>query len=106
MGEVKENLIASDRKNALQRFNQPHFKRIAKVMMGEPNADYKKRVHAQLLQEKQAKSDAEWNRKKAEQERKRALKKRKAEVEEKRKIALEEAKARKEAAEAKKAEEE
>merc|ERR1712217_1021250 len=102
--EVKQNLVAADRKELLKRFRQPHFKRVAKVVMGEPAADYKKKVHAQLLEEKQKKSDADWNRKKAEQARRIELAKKKAEAEEKRKVAMEEARKRKEAADAKRKE--
>merc|ERR1711972_139442 len=102
--EVKQNLVAEDRKMNLQRFNQPHFKKIAKVVMGEPTADYKERVHADLLKDKQHQTDAEWNKKKVEQEKRRAIKKRKAEAEEKKRIAMEEAKKRKEAADAKRKE--
>merc|ERR1712187_8348 len=99
-----ENLIAADRKTTLRRFKQPHFKRIAKVVMGEPSSDYKKIVHAELLAEKQRSADAEWKRKKVEQERKRAIAKKKAEEEEKRKARIEEAKKRKEEADAKRKE--
>merc|ERR1712217_206507 len=92
--EVKQNLVAADRKELLKRFRQPHFKRVAKVVMGEPAADYKKKVHAQLLEEKQKKADADRNRKKAEQarrielaKRKELLEKKKAEEEAKKKAA-------------------
>merc|ERR1711972_726122 len=47
--EVKQNLIAADRKENLKRFNLPHFKKIATVVMGEPPADHKVKVHAQFL---------------------------------------------------------
>merc|ERR1712007_193342 len=94
--EVKENLVAADRKANLRRFNQPHFKRVAKVVMGEPSADYKKQVHAELLEEKQRKSDMEWKHKKVAQERRREIAKRKAEEEEQRRVKAEEAKKRKE----------
>merc|ERR1711920_50565 len=53
--EVKENLTASDRKVNLKRFNLPHFKKIAAVVMGEPNAEYKSKVHEKLLQDKERK---------------------------------------------------
>merc|ERR1712190_610264 len=102
--EVKQNLVASDRAENLKRFNMPHFKKIAKVMMGEPKSDYKERVHVQVLQDKQKKSDTEWRQKKAEKERKKAAIKRQKELEAKKAAAAEEAKKRKEAAEAKRKE--
>merc|ERR1711920_505568 len=68
--EVKENLTASDRKLNLKRFNLPHFKKIAAVIMGEPNAEYKEKVHAKLLQDKQRKVDAEHKQKLLAKERK------------------------------------
>merc|ERR1712039_286921 len=51
--EVKENLIAADRSKNLRRFNLPHFKKIAHIVMGEPKADYKALVHSKLLAIKQ-----------------------------------------------------
>merc|ERR1712039_234230 len=89
--EVKQNLIASDRAENLKRFTMPHFKKIAKVMMGEPKSDYKARVHVDVLKDKQQKSDAEWRKKKAEKERKKAA------AEAKRKELLEKKKAAEEA---------
>merc|ERR1712150_231911 len=73
MGEVKANLIAEERKEVLARFCAPHFKRVAHVVMGEPNAEYKSAQHSKLLQEKQERVTAEWKAKKAEDERKKAL---------------------------------
>merc|ERR1711948_99415 len=82
--EVKQNLIASERTENLKRFDMPHFRKIAKVMMGEPKSDYKERVHVQVLQDKQQRSERDWRLKKA--------------------AAAEEAKKRREAAEAKRKE--
>merc|ERR1711948_59668 len=102
--EVKQNLVASDRAENLKRFNMPHFKKIAKVMMGEPKSDYKARVHVDVLKDKQQKSDAEWRKKKAEKERKKAAIKRQKELEARKAAAAEEAKKRKEGEEAKEGE--
>merc|ERR1711972_400604 len=71
--EVKQNLVQADRKENLKRFSAPHFKKIAHVVMGEPSAEYKKFVQQKLLEEKQAKADAEWKVKKAEKERKKQI---------------------------------
>merc|ERR1712039_736887 len=103
--EVKQNLVADDRAQNLKRFNMAHFKKIAKVMMGEPKSDYRERVHVDVLKDKQQKSDTEWRQKKAEKERKKAALKRQKELEAKKAAAAAEAK-RKELLEKKKAAEE
>merc|ERR1712151_827765 len=80
MGEVKENLVAADRKATLKRFDVPHFKKIAKVVMGEPDKEYKDKTYAQLLVAKQAKADREFKAAKLEKERKKAIAKRQKEI--------------------------
>merc|ERR1712087_773139 len=99
--EVKENLVADDRKANLQRFNMPHFKKIAKVMMGEPANDYKEKVYAQMLVDKQTKSDREFKQAKIEKQRKKAIAKRQKELKKKQEAAAAEAKKKREEAEAK-----
>merc|ERR1712194_761916 len=99
--EVKDNLVAEDRKVNLQRFNMPHFKKIAKVMMGEPANDYKEKVYAQMLVDKQAKSDKEFKQAKIEKQRKKAIAKRQKEFKKKQEAAAAELKKRREEAEAK-----
>merc|ERR1712066_730774 len=71
--EVKQNLVAADRKANLKLFKQPHFKQIAHVMMGEPTNDFKEKVHAKLLEEKQKVADDAWTKQKAEKERKKNI---------------------------------
>merc|ERR1712217_191818 len=90
--EVKQNLLEDDRKANLERFNLPHFTKVAKVMMGEPKKDFKDRVHAKLLQNKQQKSDVAWKQKKQEKERKKILAQKEKERKEKLEKAREEAK--------------
>jgi hypothetical protein len=97
--EVKSNLIASERKEVLKKFNYPCYKKVARVMMGEPNKEFKALAQKKLLKDKQAKSDKQWQNKKSEAQRKRAtaqrqkeLRKAKAEAEKKRKAAAEEKK--------------
>merc|ERR1712187_62593 len=102
--EVKENLVAADREASVKQFKSQNFRRIAKIMMGEPPADFKLKVHAKVLEEKQKKSDNEWRKKKADQERKRMLKKKQKEQDEKKKAAAEEIKKKREAIEAKRKE--
>merc|ERR1712194_313530 len=63
---------AADRQELLKRFNYPCYKKTAKVMMGEPNKEYKSLVQTKLLKDKQAKSDNAWKAKTAEVARKKA----------------------------------
>ena len=58
--EVKSNLLKSERKELLRRFDLPHFRRVAAVVVGEPPESFKSKVQAALLKEKQEKLDAEW----------------------------------------------
>merc|ERR1712194_991991 len=98
--EVKGNLCPKDRSEVLSRFSASHYKPIAHVAMGEPPADWKEVVHANLLEAKQKKLDEEFKKKQVEQARKKAAaeakkkldeqKKKKAEEEEKKKKAEEE----------------
>merc|ERR1712194_701088 len=90
--EVKGNLCPKDRSEVLSRFSASHYKPIAHVAMGEPPADWKEVVHANLLEAKQKKLDEEFKKKQVEQARKKEEeeKKKKAEEEEKKKKAEEE----------------
>eukprot|EP00933_Yihiella_yeosuensis_P072094 TRINITY_DN8038_c0_g2_i2.p1 TRINITY_DN8038_c0_g2~~TRINITY_DN8038_c0_g2_i2.p1 ORF type:complete len:463 (+),score=119.39 TRINITY_DN8038_c0_g2_i2:63-1451(+) len=78
--EVKSNLIAEERAEVLKRFNDPRFKKVAQVVIGEPKEEFKKKVHARLLEEKQAKSDMEWRAKKSEKDKIKQVKKRQKEI--------------------------
>lgn len=95
--ELKSNLLAEDRASGLARFAPAHFKKVAAVMLGEPSAGYKERVHKLLLADKEAKAEAEKKKREAEAERKKAL--------EAKKKKAEEAKKAREAAQKKKKEE-
>merc|ERR1712072_751957 len=68
-----ENLTQTDREANLKRFSNPAYKKIATVVMGEPNAAYKKVVHSRILKEKKEKAETEWKAKKQEKERKKQL---------------------------------
>jgi len=83
--EVKQNLVADERKANLQRFNLPHFKKVAHVIMGDPSKDFQAKVHKKMLDDKQEEEDRKWKLKKLEMERKRAIKERQAAVEKARK---------------------
>lgn len=101
--EVRSNLIAEDRQASLEGFTSSKFKRIAQVVMGEPTKDFKTMVQTKILEEKQAKAEAEWKQRKLDREKKKAFEKRKQEAAEKHKMALE---ARKKAEEERKAKKE
>jgi len=68
--EVKENLSADDRAAALKRFSKHSYKRVAHVVMGEPDDAFKKVVHSKILKEKKEKAETEWKAKKVEVEKK------------------------------------
>jgi len=85
--EVKSNLIAAERQAVLKKFNYPCYKKVARVIMGEPTKEFKAKVHNKLLKDKQAKSDHEFKRKQADALRKKQVEKKQKEI----------AKARKEA---------
>eukprot|EP00434_Breviolum_minutum_P044199 symbB.v1.2.039448.t1/scaffold6570.1/size16995/3 len=66
--EVKSNLVKEERSQLLKRFTENYFKTVAQVVMGEPPADFKEKVHKSLLAEKQEKVTQEWKRRKMEKE--------------------------------------
>lgn len=96
--EVKSNLVAAERAETLQRFSAPHFKKIARVAMGEPKADFKQGQLDSLLKEKQEKATEAWKRKKAEVERKKQIEAVKKKQQEAMKKRMEEAAEKKAAA--------
>jgi len=79
--QLKSNLVASERAEALARFGSEHFNKVASVVMGEPNAQYKKLVQDLLLAEKKKKADAERKKKSMEAERKRLAEERQKKAE-------------------------
>merc|ERR550534_3310235 len=68
--EVKSNLIAAERGDLLKRFNFPFYKKVAQVTMGEPDKEFKAKVHEAMLKEKQEQAEREWRARKLEKERK------------------------------------
>merc|ERR1712066_563987 len=54
--QVKNNLVAEERKRMLGRFDPMDYKRIALVVMGEPPANFKAKAHNLLLDEKKKKA--------------------------------------------------
>merc|ERR1712228_312459 len=73
--EVKQNLVAGDRQKNLERFNLPHFRKVACVVMGEPPAVFKQRAQEKILKDKQEKSDITWKQQQNEKKRKRDMEK-------------------------------
>jgi len=67
---VKGNLVAEDRKAALERFTGTGFTKVAKVIMGASSAEYKAWIQEQMLASKRLKAEAEARKKKAELARK------------------------------------
>merc|ERR1712060_874589 len=53
---VKKNLIAEERQKMLEQFDPAEFKRVAVVVMGEPPAAFKAKVHAAMLEAKKKKA--------------------------------------------------
>merc|ERR1712187_406518 len=73
------SLLSEERKDMLKRFSAPHFKKVAVVLVGEPKKDYKERVMALMLKDKQAASDMEFKAKKLDEQRKKLIEKRQKE---------------------------
>merc|ERR1711979_28937 len=103
--EVKSNLVEAERKEILQRFSAPHFRKVAHVVMGEPSAEYKKLEQEKMLKEKQDKSDKAWHAKKAEKDRKKQIAERQKQLAEAKKKFEEDKKKKAEEEKKKKAEE-
>merc|ERR1712217_575143 len=78
----KKNLLADERKKALDAFPAHSFRRVCQVRMGEPDEDFKAGVLDHILAEKKAKSEKEAQKKRDARDRKKAedLRKKKAEA--------------------------
>lgn len=94
--EVKSNLVKEERMETLKRFNTPNFKKVALVVMGEPDIQFKQKSYTALLVEKQARLDTEWKAKKAAAKRQKELQEMRRKADEQRKKKLEEAKKKEE----------
>jgi hypothetical protein len=103
--EVKNNLLATGRKEILKKFNYPCFKKVARVIMGKPNQEFKDVVQSKILKTKQDKSDAAWKIKKEAEAKKKLIEKKKKEAEAKKKKDAEAAEAKEPEEEAKEEEE-
>merc|ERR1712194_704408 len=85
--EVRGNLLKSEREELAKRFDRPHFKRVAKVLLGEPDKAFKKETHELLLQDKQAASDKTFQAQKLEEKRKKQFERRQKELAKAKKVA-------------------
>jgi len=83
--ELEENLLADKRTEALKKFSTSGFKKTATVIMGEPPQEFKDKVAALILAEKQAKADAAKKKKEQEALRNKLLEEKKRKAEEARK---------------------
>lgn len=79
--EVKGNLLKEDRALALKKFDSNQFNIVAQVLVAEPDKDFKEKVHALILKQKQEASDKEFQAKKAEEAKKKLIEKRQKELE-------------------------
>lgn len=88
--EVRGNLLADLRKEALERFSS--FKKVAQVLVGEPTADFKSHVQELILTQKQKESDAQFKLKQLEKAQKKLAAKKLKEIEKAKKKAEKERK--------------
>merc|ERR1712039_120862 len=56
--QVKNNLLKKDRSDTLRKFPMSHFRKVARVMVGDPSKDFKDAVLKSRLKAKQLKSQA------------------------------------------------
>merc|ERR1739848_697982 len=57
---LKGNLLPEERKESLSQFFLPQYKKVARVLVGEPPDDFKKLAYDAMLKEKQHALDAEY----------------------------------------------
>jgi len=79
--EVKGNLTKDERCEALSKITMAHFRKVAKVLIGEPDADFKEKVWDLVLREKQRRIDEQWAKTRDADKQKRALEKAKKKAE-------------------------
>merc|ERR1712232_1069873 len=104
--ELKLNLAQETRSESLARFSKPHFQKVARVCVGEPSKEYREKIQAMMLADKEAKGAVEKKKHDAELNRKKLLDEKRKKAEEAKKAReLAEKKKRDEAAKKKKAEE-
>eukprot|EP00927_Polykrikos_kofoidii_P065899 TRINITY_DN615_c0_g3_i1.p1 TRINITY_DN615_c0_g3~~TRINITY_DN615_c0_g3_i1.p1 ORF type:complete len:1029 (-),score=234.97 TRINITY_DN615_c0_g3_i1:166-3252(-) len=101
--EVNDNLMKDARHEFLKRFSLSHFKKVARVLIGEPTKDFKETNYSLMLKDKQNRADAEWKARKLEKTQEKILEQKQKELERERK--RQERQAKKAAAEAAKREE-
>merc|ERR1712048_1060579 len=80
--EVKSNLIKAEREELLMKFNTPHYRKVAEVVMGTPTEEFTAKMHELMLAEKQELVEAEWKLRKAEAARRKEQEQRQKQLEE------------------------
>eukprot|EP00927_Polykrikos_kofoidii_P065903 TRINITY_DN615_c0_g7_i1.p1 TRINITY_DN615_c0_g7~~TRINITY_DN615_c0_g7_i1.p1 ORF type:complete len:1017 (-),score=207.31 TRINITY_DN615_c0_g7_i1:172-3222(-) len=78
--EVKGNLMKDERHEFLKRFSMSHFRKVAKVLIGEPTRDFKERSNSILLKDKQTRADAEWKVRKSQEREQKLIEQRQKEL--------------------------
>merc|ERR1712060_625222 len=73
MMEVKQNLLEIDRKLNLKKFPAAQFRKVAHVIVGEPNEVYKEATRSAILEEKRSKAEAARKAQKLDLERKKLI---------------------------------
>lgn len=86
--ELRANLLATERKQALSRFPASEFKRTAAVIVGEPTAEFKEQVQGLILADKKTAAEAEVKKKREEEVRKKMVEEKRKKAEELRKAKL------------------
>jgi len=71
--EVRANLIEEERREIVQLFSGASYRRTARVIMGEPDDEYKAFRLDRILEQKQAKSEIAWKAKQDAKKRQRAI---------------------------------
>eukprot|EP00927_Polykrikos_kofoidii_P030738 TRINITY_DN26467_c0_g1_i1.p1 TRINITY_DN26467_c0_g1~~TRINITY_DN26467_c0_g1_i1.p1 ORF type:complete len:1248 (+),score=283.84 TRINITY_DN26467_c0_g1_i1:65-3745(+) len=78
--EPRMNLLAEERRKLLAGFTGPNFKKVAVVVMGEPDDEYKAFVQNLVLKEKQHEAEQAHAKREATKQRKRLLEERRQKV--------------------------
>merc|ERR1712060_463324 len=85
--EVKSNLIAEERAEPVKRFCEPHYKKIAQIVVGEPPNEFKMKTQELMLAEKKEQAELEWRQRKTELEQKKIIELRQLQMAEARRAA-------------------
>merc|ERR1712194_365362 len=79
--EVKNNLLEEQRKALLNQFPSQSFKKVAQVVLGEPDKAFVAKTHEELLNVKQRNADREFRQEQANKKREKLAEKKKKDAE-------------------------